>query len=266
MFQAKTKRIKQIASYYSDRIERLEEILFGKVNVYIDYANVRPWSNKLKWNIDIKRLKQFLDSFNNIQSVKLYNGTLDSDQSSKKFSKEARKLYKENYKTKAVKIMKQSINYSSINPNSTDLLEKFIRKCLLLKYKLKTITFLNDKFKEMNLNGIYYIEDRKCNFDVEIGRDMLLDYKIDSIDTFILWSGDSDFYEPIKQLLKDNKKVILFATVRRISSELNKLQKDGLLIYDIQKIRNFICFKKQIDLALNNAKRTSCEAPKLWSS
>lgn len=122
------------------------------------------------------------------------------------------------------------IDYSSIKPNSTDLLERFIKKCLLREYKLETVEYLNSKFKEMNQNGKYYIEDRKCNFDVEIGRDMLLDYEKDNIDTFILWSGDSDFYDPIKQLLSDGKKVILFATARRVALELNKLGRDGLFI------------------------------------
>ena len=248
MFKAKTKLVETIAEQSIKRIERLEEIFSGKVNVYIDYANVRPWAGKLNWNIDLKRLKQFLRSFDNIESIKFYSGTLENDGKSKKFSKEANRLFKDDYITKPVKIMKQSINYSSIKSNSTDLLEKFIRKCLLREYKLETIEFLSDKFKEMNKGGIYYIEDLKCNFDVEIGRDMLLDYERNKIDTFILWSGDSDFFQPIKQLLDDNKNVILFATARKVSTELNSLQNDGLFIYDIQKIRNFICYKKQINL------------------
>ena len=65
---------------------------------------------------------------------------------------------------------------------------------------------------------------------------------------FILWSGDSDFADPINQLLDDGKKVILFATARKVASELNELKKKGLLIFDIQKIRNFICWKKEIQL------------------
>lgn len=246
MFVPKTQKIENLAKTCTEKIERLEELFSGNVNVYIDYANVRPWSTKLNWNIDIKRLKQFLYSFDNIKSVKFYNGVLIGDKKSEELSDEAKKNFKQDYKSKPVKIMRQSINYSSIKSNSTDLLEKFIRKCLLLSYELKTIEYLNDKFREMNNNGIYYIEDRKCNFDVEIGRDMLLNYERNNIDTFILWSGDSDFCDPVTQLLKDNKKVILFATVRKVSSELNDLQKEGLFIYDIQKIKDFICWKKQI--------------------
>ncbi len=169
------------------------------------------------------------------------------------------KSYNYDVKTKPVKIMRQSIDYTSVNPTSPDLLHKFIRRCLLKKYDLQTVEYLNNKFKEMNNNGIYYIEDLKCNFDVEIGRDMLLDYAQNQIETFVLWSGDSDFADPVEQLLDDNKKVILFATARKVSTELNDLQSKGLFIYDIQKISNFICWNKEVDshvLAFLNAKET----------
>jgi len=106
----------------------------------------------------------------------------------------------------------------------------------------------------------------KCNFDVEIGRDMLLDYAQKNVDLFVLWSGDSDFADPIEQLLNDGKKVFLFATARRVASELNVLQSKGLFIYDIQKIKNFICWKKEMDqeaITQLNAKRTPIRASKL---
>ena len=105
---------------------------------------------------------------------------------------------------------------------------------------------MNHQLQELNQQGILSIEDLKCNFDVEIGRDMLLDYAENGIENFVLWSGDSDFASPIEQLIKDNKKVYLFATTRRIASELNDLTKSGLKIFDIQKIRNFICWKKEL--------------------
>jgi hypothetical protein len=91
----------------------------------------------------------------------------------------------------------------------------------------------------MNNKGETFIEDRKCNFDVEIGVDMLMDNERGSADTFILWSGDSDFADPIKKLLSSGRKVVLFATARRVSRELSDLKSQGLLIFDIQKIRDF---------------------------
>ena len=40
--------------------------------LYIDYANVRPWSEKLGWHIELKRLKQFLDSFDTVEAINFY--------------------------------------------------------------------------------------------------------------------------------------------------------------------------------------------------
>ena len=148
--------------------------------------------------------------------------------------------------TKPVKIMRISIDVSSIPSDSPEILKQFIRAPLLQKLNIETIEFLNDRLKELNQQGILYIEDLKCNFDVEIGRDMLIDYATAKAENFILWSGDSDFADPIGQLLYDGKKVGLFATARKVARELNELRKNGLFVFDIQKIREFICWKKEL--------------------
>ena len=75
---------------------------------------------------------------------------------------------------------------------------------------------------------------------------MLIDSERNNTGVFILWSGDSDFTDPVKKLLEAGRKVVLFATVRRVSRELSSLQKEGLVILDIQKIRNFICWNREI--------------------
>ena len=81
------------------------------------------------------------------------------------------------------------------------------------------------KLEKLDRNGKWFLEDRKCNFDVEIGTDMLIDEEQNRIESFVLWSGDSDFADPVKQLLNDGQKVFLFATARRVSAELNELEK-----------------------------------------
>lgn len=245
MFKAKTERIKILAEKYPERIKELEKIFDNKTNIYIDFANVIRWQDKLKWHIDLKRLKQFLDSFENIEKINFYNGKLEGDEKSLSILEEAERC---GYfvKTKPVKIMRLSIDVSSIPLSSPEILKNFIRTPLLQKLKVEAIEFLNNQLRELNQQGILFVQDLKCNFDVEIGRDILLDYEKNSVENFILWSGDSDFADPINQLLEDGKKVVLFATVRRVASELNELQGKGLLIFDIQKIRNFICWKKEI--------------------
>ena len=245
MFIPKTDRIKQLALVYPKSIKQIETLLAGTVNVYIDYANIRPWAEKLGWHIDPKRLMQFLESFDNISSVKFYTGTLVGDPVSEAFASEITSLGYD-LKTKPVKIMDISIDASSIDPQSTALLKQFIRPSLLRKYDLATIELLNKKFVELNNVGIYSIQDRKCNFDVELGRDMLLDYERNSIDTYVLWSGDSDFAEPLAQLMSDGKNVRLFATSRRVATEINALKSQGLFVFDIQKIKDFICWKKEM--------------------
>lgn len=245
MFQAKTERIKKLSQKYSNRILELEKIFDKKTNIYIDFANVIRWQDKLKWHIDLKRLKQFLDSFSNIEKIKFYNGKLEGDEKSSAILEEAEK-YGYFVKTKSVKIMQLSIDVSSISLNSPEILKSFIRAPLLKKLKVEAIEFLNHQLKELNQQGILFVQDLKCNFDVEIGRDMLIDYEKNKIENFILWSGDSDFADPVNQLLEDDKKVVLFATARRVASELNELQEKGLFIFDIQKIRNFICWKREM--------------------
>jgi len=245
MFTPKTEKIKKIAENKQAVISQLEGIFGALTRVYIDYANVRPWSGKLGWHIDLKSLKQFLDSFDTIEAVDFYNGYIKGDKKSEREIKEAENQ-KYIVRTKPVKIMRFSIDASSIPTDATALLDQFIRRALLRKYEIGTIEYLNDRFRDMNRKGEYYIEDRKCNFDVEIGVDMLLDYERSGTETFVLWSGDSDFADPLEKLLKAGKKVVLFATARRVSKELSELGKKGMLIFEIQKIRDFICWNREL--------------------
>ena len=74
---------------------------------------------------------------------------------------------------------------------------------------------------------------------------MLLDYERNKTEAFALWSGDSDFADPLEKLLKAGKKVFLFATAGRISSELNDLKKSGLEIIDVFDLKEFICWPRE---------------------
>jgi uncharacterized LabA/DUF88 family protein len=245
MFKPKTKRISQLAQKYPEKIKQLEWVFDKSTNVYIDWANVFKWQERLNWHISTKRLKQLFDSFNTIREVKFYVGRLVGNKKSENFIEEV-KRYHYIVKEKEVKVMRLSIDTSSISLDSPELLKQFIRESLLKKLSIETIEYLNAQLKDLNRQGITYIEDLKCNFDVEIGRDMLLDYHSAGVDNFVLWSGDSDFYDPLKQLLEDKKKVILFATARKVAKELNELRRKGLFIFDIQKIKEFICWSREM--------------------
>lgn len=246
MFIPKTKLIEKLAYKHKIRIEELEKIFDKRSNVYIDFANVINWQTRLGWHIDLKRLKQFLNSFTTIKEIKFYNGLLEGDEKSLNILNQV----KENgylVRTKTVKVIKLSIDVSSINIESPTILKNFIRQPLLKKLKIETIQYLNNQLKELNNQGIKELYDLKCNFDVEISIDMLIDCEKNKADNFILWSGDSDFFDLITMLFSRKKKVVVFSTARRVSRELNDLRKKGLFIFDIQKIKEFICWKKELN-------------------
>src|SRR3989338_11673464 len=245
MFTPKTERIKEIADRNPELVKRLDGIFNASTRIYIDYANVRPWSTKLQWHIDLKRLKQFLDSFDTIEAINFYNGYLNGDEQSEKEIKEVENR-KYVVRTKPVKILNFPINASSIPKDSTALLDQFIRRALLRKYEVSTIEYLNERFKDMNRKGEYYIEDRKCNFDGEIGVDMFLDLHLKKVGTFVLWSGDSDFADPLQRILREGKRAILFATAGRISRELSDLRRTGLEIFATRSLKEFICWLREI--------------------
>lgn len=149
MFKPKTEKIENLAKEYLKPIEELESVFSDKTNIYIDFANVLGWHDRLRWHIDLRRLKQFLDSFDNIESVKFYYGTLAGDPFSRRIAKETKK-YNYDFRTKPVKIIRLSIDVSSISKNSPILLESFVRKPLLSKFNLETIEHLNEKLRELN--------------------------------------------------------------------------------------------------------------------
>lgn len=258
MFKPTLEKIKLLSKIYPKSVKQLESIFKKTTSVYIDFANVIHWSEKLKWHIDLKKLKQLLDSFDTIKYVHFYNGLLKGNENSENIIKEANKL---GYlvTTKPVKKMQLSIDISGIQKNSPSILQKFIKKSLLKKFSIETIEYLNTQLEELNNKGIKTVEHWKCNFDVELGRDLLIDLEHNNIENFVLWSGDSDFADPVDQLLKNKKSVSIFSTARRIAPEL---EATGILIFEIWKIKDFICWNKElskevkIKLEVINAKRT----------
>jgi uncharacterized LabA/DUF88 family protein len=248
MFKPASERIEKLAALYPEKIRELERVFEKRTNVYIDYANVRGWAYRLGWHVDIKRLKQLLNSFDTVHGVKFYHGTMKDRPESEMTITTAREM---GYivRTKPVKMRQLSIDVSGIATNSTDILKSFIRPSLLAKLSGGAIELLNGELRTLNQQGILYLEEPKSNFDVEIGRDMLRDYDTQkNVEHFMLWSGDSDFEDPVTQLLKDQKKVIVCAIAKTVASEMNILRPKGLVIFDVKKLREFICYKREITL------------------
>ena len=186
MFKPKTERIEKLAKLFPEIILSMEKIFNGPTNIYIDWSNVIHWQDKLRWNFDLKRMKQFFDSFDTMRSIKIYTGTLEGNRQSEDFIPELKAMGYD-VSTKPVKLMKMFIDVSSIPKDSPVILKSFIKKSLLSKLDIATIEYLNNKLEAFNTQGILYIEEPKCNFDVEMGRDMLRDFDNDGVENYILW-------------------------------------------------------------------------------
>ncbi len=251
MFTPKTPKLSQLWDYYSDRIDELNIVLWSSTIVYVDRANVLWWQKKLWRHIDPKRLYQFLTSFNTIKDIKRYFGTLIGDRESEQnIAKLIAMWY--TMRTKPVKIMHHSVDISSIKSlDSPDILKSFITKWLLSHLNRWSLQIFNYELQKLNNQWIISIEEKKCNFDVEIGVDMMLDAeRLPDVETYILWSGDSDFADIVQYLLSKNKQVYIFCTSRRISRELAESKAK---IFDLQKIRDFICWSKEITINLDKS-------------
>ncbi|MDP2703845.1 MAG: hypothetical protein Q8P01_01335 [bacterium] len=248
MFNPKTERIEKIAKLFPKAISELENIFGESANMYIDWQNVIHWQEKLGWHFHLKRIKQFFDSFDSIRSIKIYTGTLNDNQQAEE---QIIRLKSAGYGviTKPVKLMKMSIDVSSIPKDSPAILKNFIKKSLLSKLDIETVEYLNNKLLSFNKQGVLYIEEPKCNFDVEIGRDMQKDFESDRAQNYVLWSTDSDFADPITQIKNDGRNAVIFAVSGKVAPELDAT---NALIFDVRKIREFICWSREIPQSIRD--------------
>ena len=225
-----------------ERLQQLKRLFPTNTRMYIDFANTRMACERMGWRIDVQKLKSLTESIGSISSVRFYFGTITGDFGSEGFMARVRKVGFQ-VRTKPVKFIRRSIDMSSVSKDSTDILKEFVDRNLLRHLRLDAVEYLNRQLYALNRQGILFLETRKCNFDVEIGTDMLLDRALQKAEIFCLWSGDSDFADPISQLLRDGKKVVVVA--RKVATELNSLRTQGLIIYDLRKLRGMISLEKQ---------------------
>ena len=127
MFTPKTDRIKKLAELFPKNIENMSEILRGSTKIYIDWQNVIYWQEKLGWHFSLKRLKQFFDSFDTVQEVIIYTGTLEGDEKSEKQIKEIESC-EYVLSTKPVKLIKISIDTTSIPDDSPAIMNNLDAK------------------------------------------------------------------------------------------------------------------------------------------
>jgi uncharacterized LabA/DUF88 family protein len=208
----------------------VEEKVFklkGKTLAIIDWANVYGWFEKLKWEIDSKKLYDYLKSYPQIFDIRLYFGIDKENPKSLKLHNLFKKIgYNLQWKeVKWVPVDLKVIHYK-------DDIGK-IRKFFETTEGKKVYEKLN-KIKEIIKNLQIY--RRKCDFDVEITLDVLTN--MDKVDGVILFSGDGDYAALMREVIKRGKQAIVVALKGAMGKEYTIIPK-GLYICNIKKLKKF---------------------------
>jgi len=242
MFTTQSPIIDKFAKDKPQIISLLDSLFLEKTSLYIDYANVLGLTKDEidPWNFDIRKLDKFLKCFDGISKKRLYYGKDVGNQGSELIQEIVEKQTGFELRTKKVKCINIKIDMSGIPKESTQVLKSFIDIVFLKKLKVEDIEYLNNILRRTNREGEYIIKKRKCNFDVEIARDMDRDLEA-GFGSFVLWSNDSDFVDPVESLLNLGKSVTVFAPRGKVTSEFNKLKEEkGLNIFDASSLKDIL--------------------------
>lgn len=172
---------------------------YGKIFVFVDFANVRKWAkdfwpedNKefLKREIDIDKLAEIINYVKPLKKYFYYGHFKEYP--------DLPDSYVQNVK------YRQSIYR--------------IDKARKAGFKSKTKDI--KEIKEFDEDGRFVGKINKCNFDVEMTMDIM--QQLDNYDTVFLWSGDSDFHLLLQYLKSKKKKVIVCCARNFLSDELEK--------------------------------------------
>lgn len=177
--------------------EKFKFKLRGKTLVCIDWANVYGWFKKLKWEVDVKKLYDYLKTYPEIYDIRFYFGVEKGNRKSEEFQEEIKSI--------GYNLISKDVKWIPVSLEVTHFESK--------NGRIKSIATAlghgaNNVFKELLQKGLQepfggQFCRRKCDFDVEITKDVLLN--INNFDGLILFSGDGD-YKAIVEYLLDNKK------------------------------------------------------------
>jgi len=177
-----------------------EANIFGKIYVYIDFGNVRPWAKefwpeenkyRLCREIDIKKLAEVCN-----------------------WVKPKNKLFFYGHYSL---IKDKNLEHNDNKKYRSSIFRIGKAEASGFKVKTKVIKMIPKYDEEGKFIGKY----PKCNFDVEITMSMLM--KIRKYDTVMLFSGDSDFGSLLSYLKSKGKKIIVVCTRDRMSKELEEV-------------------------------------------
>lgn len=182
----------------------------ASIFAYLDLTNMFHWQDVLGWKFRIEDVIGQLFTFSNIKEIKVYYGKNERDlKNSEAFHNRIKKTGAI-LKTKPMKFISKTIKE-----------EMFFQR--------KTFTLFDDGIKrkiqelidELQKSEIF-IEEPKCNFDVEITMDILDD--ADKLTAVLLFSGDSDMYAPLQRLKVKGKHIGIVGVRGQVAGELHNVK------------------------------------------
>ena len=165
-----------------------------KTKAYIDGANIFYIQKDIGFSIDWKKMKDYLQKKWDILEMRYYVGIKQNDEKMTRYLR--------------------YLDAVGITPATKPL--------KIIKIDKNHILARSKNYKE-----IY-----KCNFDVEMTADILLDRS--QINEILLFSGDSDFDYLAKKLRDLGKKVTVFSSRKMLSWELKLTTKRYIFIEDLK--------------------------------
>ena len=176
------------------------------VIAYVDLANVFNWRKTLKWQIRIEDMIRSIWAFPTVKEIKVYYGTNNREpEKSKALHNRIRKAGAI-LRTKPVKYIRKTIDESF-----------FVRQSTLKSFTPEATTLVQSIVSAVQSSGSV-IEERKCNFDVEMAMEMLDD--MDRVSAVLLFSGDSDFFAPLERLKIKNRRIYVVGVRGQVAKEL----------------------------------------------
>lgn len=264
--------------------------LKGRTFVIIDWANVYGWfsspnsKNYLGWEIDPKKLFDYLKSYSEIKDINFYYGVELNNQKSEDFKKDIENIGY-SHKNKEVKWVPANLettahfrilvrqlfdvldNVKNTNSEISNRLYNLIKKIenvLQSAYGISMtgepayaffdeeqvkeiydlVEELDDDLRILNVDIIELqsalkepVKRRKCDFDVEISRDIY--NNLNNFETLLLFSGDGDYATLAEDLILKGKKVIVVFAPGHKGKEYEDF-KTGFFLCSVKKLKPFI--------------------------
>lgn len=165
----------------------LQQILQGRLSVFIDASNVFFISKRLRVQIDYAKVLDFFRTFD--PNVKCYLYT----------------AYQEDYE--------KQVEYL----NGLEEIGIIVRKKPLKFIQTKQMKSAKSKVKSNEVEEGFF----KGNMDVELAIDAIR--MMSQYDTLVLFSGDSDFYSLLAYLKEHDKKVVVISHPGFVAEELTSI-------------------------------------------